>query len=344
LHNIIIDEEFKNLIPPLTDDEYKQLEANIIAEGCRDPLVLWIDTLLDGHNRYRICMQHEIDFDTVQKDLPDRQAALEWIILNQFGRRNLTVYQRSALALRLKPIFEEKAKERQKEHGGTAPGKTLPQNSAEVFKNNHKNETREHLAKVAGVSHDTIDRADVIQREGTPEQIERAKKGGKGNSVSSIYEEIRGIHRDRKNKSATPPESNVTAPQTDEPDKGPKQQEKPSAETQNDGEQEDEPRRLIPLGPNENRPLEEMTDKEIEGMSEKIQKYFTDQNRIIEYTYENFISNIKNVNKEYQRYLEIYLTNGAKHLTAEENRKTVRKIIEQVFEIVNKVEEEYQLS
>jgi len=75
LHNIIIDEEFKNLIPPLPEDEYKQLEANIIAEGYRDPLVLWIDTLINGHNRYRICTEHDIDFKTVQKDLPNCKAA-----------------------------------------------------------------------------------------------------------------------------------------------------------------------------------------------------------------------------------------------------------------------------
>ena len=36
-----IDQEFKSLIPPLTDDEYKRLEENIKADGCRDSLVTW---------------------------------------------------------------------------------------------------------------------------------------------------------------------------------------------------------------------------------------------------------------------------------------------------------------
>lgn len=53
--NIKIDPEFKALIPPLDADERAQLEANIVADGCRDPLVLWCDVLLDGHNRHEIC-------------------------------------------------------------------------------------------------------------------------------------------------------------------------------------------------------------------------------------------------------------------------------------------------
>ena len=58
--------EFESLIPPLQAEERAQLEANILAEGCRDPLVLWDDVLLDGHNRYAICRKHGIPFRTVQ--------------------------------------------------------------------------------------------------------------------------------------------------------------------------------------------------------------------------------------------------------------------------------------
>ena len=93
------DAEFSALIPPLTDDERRQLEANILADGCRDPLVVWQEEsiLLDGHNRYRICRKHRIAFDVRRVRLPDRDAAKLWIIRNQLGRRNLTPDQASYL-------------------------------------------------------------------------------------------------------------------------------------------------------------------------------------------------------------------------------------------------------
>jgi hypothetical protein len=74
-----IDPEFKNLIPPLSTDERRQLETNLIKEGCRDPLVVWAghDILLDGHNRWEICCQYSIDCQTVEIELPDWEAGAE---------------------------------------------------------------------------------------------------------------------------------------------------------------------------------------------------------------------------------------------------------------------------
>lgn len=87
------------LVPPLTDDERQALEANILRDGCRDPLVLWRgkDILLDGHHRYDICQRHGVDFAVTDVDLPDREAAADWIDANQLGRRNLTPDQAALL-------------------------------------------------------------------------------------------------------------------------------------------------------------------------------------------------------------------------------------------------------
>jgi N6-adenosine-specific RNA methylase IME4 len=94
---IQIDAEFKALIPPLAPDELAQLEANILRDGCRDPLVVWDDILIDGHNRFEICTQHGIQFQTVEMEFEDRDAAMDWMDTNQLGRRNLTNDQRSIL-------------------------------------------------------------------------------------------------------------------------------------------------------------------------------------------------------------------------------------------------------
>jgi len=88
--DISIDPELKSLIPPLSEDERSQLEQNLIENGCRDPLVVWDGVLLDGHNRFEICQRHGIEFSTVEIDLPDREAAEDWMDANQLGRRNLS--------------------------------------------------------------------------------------------------------------------------------------------------------------------------------------------------------------------------------------------------------------
>ena len=121
---ITIDNDFQNLIPPLTDEEFAQLEKNILRDGIRDALITWHGILIDGHNRYRIAQKYGLTYRTVEKQFTDRNDAERWIILNQFGRRNLSAYDRSILALKLKPIIAEKAKENQlsvlKQNSGTS--------------------------------------------------------------------------------------------------------------------------------------------------------------------------------------------------------------------------------
>ena len=170
---ITVDKEFEALIPPLSVDEYTQLEKNIVKEGIRDPLVVWKtpdgkEILLDGHNRWKISAAHSgIRFNVAYKEFKTRAEAEQWIILNQFGRRNLSAYDRSVLALKLKPLIAEKAKEKQSEAGGA-----LRQKSDKAAIN-----TRKELAKVAGVSHDTIHKVEKIEKEATERTKQLVRQG-----------------------------------------------------------------------------------------------------------------------------------------------------------------------
>ena len=146
-----IDNEFQNIIPPITEDEKKQLRQSIEVEGIRDALVVWGDILIDGHNRYEIAQELGIKYETTNKDFASRSLAKEWIIKNQFGRRNLSPYQRGKLALKLKGEIAVRAKESYKINVGR-PKKSLL-NSATI-----KINTRKELAKIASVSQDTISR------------------------------------------------------------------------------------------------------------------------------------------------------------------------------------------
>jgi len=93
MQTIIIDEEFRSLLPALNKETSRLLEENLLENGCRDPLILWDGVLIDGYNRYRICTEHGIPFSTISKEFDDRDQVLIWIITNQITRRNLTPYQ-----------------------------------------------------------------------------------------------------------------------------------------------------------------------------------------------------------------------------------------------------------
>src|SRR5947208_16520047 len=106
---IKISEDLRAYIDPLTEDEYTALERSLLAEGCRDALVLWGDVLVDGHNRYGICSKHGLPFQTVQNT---RFRSMEdvhlWMIDQHLGRRSISDFQRGVLALRKREIVAER--------------------------------------------------------------------------------------------------------------------------------------------------------------------------------------------------------------------------------------------
>lgn len=166
---ITIDPEFKALIPPLSPEERQQLEANLVESGgARDALVVWPHdgklVLLDGHNRYEICTRLGLAYSTIEQEFDDRSHATEWIIRNQFGRRNLAAYVRTQLALRLEETIAARAKASYESNVGRP--KKLAQKSAEIS----GIETRVEIAKIAGVSHDTVAKVKKIN---TAEQAGR---------------------------------------------------------------------------------------------------------------------------------------------------------------------------
>jgi len=95
MSNIVVDDELKNYMRPLREEEYEKLKESVLAEGIRDPLVTWRGMLLDGYHRHKIAQEHGLEYKTVEVDLPDKEAAKEWIITNQLGRRNLTPQEAS---------------------------------------------------------------------------------------------------------------------------------------------------------------------------------------------------------------------------------------------------------
>jgi N6-adenosine-specific RNA methylase IME4 len=186
-----IDEEFKALIPPLSNEEFQQLEKNCIEEGIRDAIIVWTgtDIIIDGHNRYEIAQKHNIKYQTFGKGFDSRDKVIEWMIMNQFGRRNLSAYQRSLLALRLKPVFEEKAKENLRVAAETTNNKLYDTPCQKSDKPLKEVDTKKELSKIAGVSHDTIAKVQKIE-EKAPEKVKEQIKSGEI-SINQAYQQVR---------------------------------------------------------------------------------------------------------------------------------------------------------
>lgn len=95
--DLIIDPEFESLCPPLTEEEFRHLRADIARFGCLQQLIVWNGVLVDGHNRHRICTELRTGFKTREIAFMDRAHARDWIITQQLGRRNLTAEQKKYL-------------------------------------------------------------------------------------------------------------------------------------------------------------------------------------------------------------------------------------------------------
>ena len=214
-HKIEIDPEFEVLIPTLREEEYSQLKSQICREGCLAPLIVWEQKgiLLDGHNRLKICNENNIPFKTQFISLPDKTAARFWIIHNQLGRRNLTAFQRAELALNLKPMRVNQAMERKSQAKGQPRGKK--KQSSVIQNSGQQTETRtdKHLAKVAGVSHDTITKAEYIQKHADEDTKKKLRHGEAKTSIHSVYtnlrkKEAKKKRQERKNRTVDIPADN----------------------------------------------------------------------------------------------------------------------------------------
>jgi len=97
VHTLKVDREFKNLIRPLYKKEFQQLEANLIADGCIDPIITWRGYIIDGHNRYEICTRNKIPFAVYEMEFDSREEVIIWICVNQLGRRNISDENRKYL-------------------------------------------------------------------------------------------------------------------------------------------------------------------------------------------------------------------------------------------------------
>lgn len=193
--DIRIDEGLRAYIDPLTEDEHAALERSLLAEGCRDALVLWGDLLIDGHNRYALCMKHGIPFRTTQnthfKSMDDVHL---WMIENHLGRRSVSDFQRGVLALRKKEILQARTAAEQAPAEG-APQDGPPDDGSPPWDEDTPAQegaaprmpantnwkpavpSRQALARAARISSNTLGQIEKIQKSAAPELVRAVKEG-----------------------------------------------------------------------------------------------------------------------------------------------------------------------
>ena len=189
MQNLEIKEEFKKLIPPLSKEEYDQLQTNCLNEGIRDAIITWNGFIIDGHNRYEIATKWNIDYQTESKRFETSDDVKIWMIDNQEGRRNLTDGWKYKLKNTKKEILFKKgeAKRIETKIGNNNASKTKLSIIDNVVLPKHN--TQKIIANELGWSTGKTAMADIVFKKATPELEEKVLNNEI--TINQAYKEIK---------------------------------------------------------------------------------------------------------------------------------------------------------
>ena len=194
-----IDPELRDLLPPITDEEYKQLEKNILKNGFDKnfPIMEWNGFIVDGHNRYDICKKNNVtDYTVGTLAYKTKEEVMEWMLDIQLGRRNLSPIQRIAVAEKYRPIYEKQARENQLS-GLKQNQISVSQNSSKRNPIENKIDVRAKLAETANVSTDTYSKGKKIL-DSDNNEVKNAVLSG-DMSINAGYNKIRENEKKKEN-------------------------------------------------------------------------------------------------------------------------------------------------
>lgn len=186
MRELKIDPELKDLLPQLTDEEYKQLEKNIVDNGFdrNFPIMEWHGYIADGHNRYSICKKHNIEPVIGTLAYNSKEDVMRWMLDIQLGRRNLSPIQRIAVAEKYRPIYEKQAKENSLNN--LKQNKGVDKSNLTTRKEN--NSTVNKLSAIAGVKPTTYKMGAKVLNSNNENVKQRVLSGE--TSISAGYKEI----------------------------------------------------------------------------------------------------------------------------------------------------------
>lgn len=187
IEHIIVDERFADMLPE--PENYQALKEDIEERGVLVPLMLTEDNLLlDGHTRLGIATEVGIEeVPTFHVPVPGHNGSWRraFAVAVNLNRRHLNVAQRAALASSLERIERTRAKQRQGTRNDLhAPtDQLLGHSSPEVV--SRPNRASARVAKKAGISRKTYEKAQKVLKEGDDDTRKRMLAGNL--SVAALY-------------------------------------------------------------------------------------------------------------------------------------------------------------
>ena len=234
VYDLVIDEELERVAPPLADYELEILKTDIHEHGCKFPLIVWGDLIVDGHNRYRICREEDIPFGIEQMEFENKTEAKLWIVKNQLGRRNLKDFQRCEMVIPLEEEIKADAEQRRREKISIYRRTGRTDSTL-----NPSRKSMDLLSALAGVSVGTMFKVKHIVAKADEEQKELIRSGKK--SINFIYTKLKEaenspIRQVGKEKAEEPAVRQVGKEKAEEPTEEPEEIVDPV-----DTEEEEEP-------------------------------------------------------------------------------------------------------
>jgi len=226
--DLIIDEQFKELLPALDAETVASLERNILLHGVRDPIVVWNGIVIDGHNRYMICKKHDIPFHIVEMEFASREEVLIWIIWNQILRRNLSpiqlgyfrgVHYRADITIMSELVGRNQYSEGRTQNGVKPPTNTTARRLANqynvsrntILRNARMSEAIDAIGEVSPEAKSKILSGEVKINKNMLERL-ASDKNGELTEVASQIEDGSFMKKSPKGSDVDVSDSNVNSP------------------------------------------------------------------------------------------------------------------------------------
>lgn len=154
------------IFPMMTDEEYQGLKDDIEKSGQQEPIIVWRKQVIDGRNRLKACV--ELNIKPVWVEIDKDADPVQYVLSHNLHRRHLNESQRALVGAKLRDIFDQQAKERQKRKPNSVP-ENLPEQN--------KGDSRDKAGAAVAVSGRSVDHATTVLKKGTPEQIAAVEQG-----------------------------------------------------------------------------------------------------------------------------------------------------------------------
>lgn len=154
-----------DIFPMMTGEEFEALKEDIEAHGLLEPIVLDDEErILDGRNRYRACVDLEMDDDMIDfVAYEGEQSPIDFVISLNLKRRHLNESQRAMVGAKAVEIYQAEAASRMKSGTKADPKK--------------KGESRQKAADTVNVSARSVGNAAKVLKGGSPDLIEQVEAG-----------------------------------------------------------------------------------------------------------------------------------------------------------------------